>query len=102
MLTPEIDHPQLASLRAQVRRERKARTIHATALRERNRMLLRAIDDGVMSQAKLGELCGISKQRVEQLVKAERERLALEAEKARRLDGVFDEVRIYFQEEKAR
>jgi hypothetical protein len=28
--------------------------------------------------------------------------LALEAEKARRLDGVFDEVRIYFQEEKAR
>jgi DNA-directed RNA polymerase specialized sigma subunit len=101
-MLPETEHPQIASLRAQVRRERKARTIHATALRERNRMLLQAIDDGLLSQAKLGELCGISKQRVEQLVKAERERLALEAEKARRLDGVFDEVRIYFQEEKAR
>jgi DNA-directed RNA polymerase specialized sigma subunit len=101
-MLPETEHPQIASLRAQVRRERKARTIHATALRERNRMLLQAIEDGVMSQAKLGELCGISKQRVEQLVKAERERVALEAEKARRLDGVFDEVRIYFQEEKTR
>jgi biotin operon repressor len=101
-MLPETDHPQIASLRAQVRKARKSQTIADKDRRERNRMLLRAIDDGLLSQAKLGELCGISKQRVEQLVKAERERVALEVEKARRLDGVFDEVRIYFQEEKAR
>jgi len=90
------DSPLIASLRAQVRRERKARTIHEKALRERNRLLLEAIDAGAGSQAKLGELCGITKQRVEQLVRAERDRQEAEREAAARLEGVFDEVRIYF------
>jgi len=92
------ESPRIASLRAMVRRERKARTIHEKTLRERNRMLMEAWEAGELSQAKLGELCGITKQRAEQIVKAERARRAAAAERARRLEGVFDEVALYFSE----
>jgi len=89
------EHPHAASLRAQVRRERKARTIHEKAVRERNRLLLAALAAG-MTQSAAAELIGVTKTRVEQIARAERERLAREAEAAKRLEGVFDEVAIYF------
>jgi DNA-directed RNA polymerase specialized sigma subunit len=92
------EHPYAITLRAQARREAQARTRAQTQLRERDRMILEGIAQG-MTWRECAEICGVSIQRVSQLVRDEKDRVQAREDARRREEGVFDEVLQHFRKE---